>query len=180
MKKLFVFALSLILGLPSFLHAQNLPLDSNKKVVYTEVVPMAGMTKEKLYERAIKAINVMYKQADKKIAVKDPVGGLIQMNCSTQVMLHDKKSDLDIQSGYIKYKFNLKFKDGKYRYEFIGFHIDMGGYPKPIEELMPPYKPEPNVRASERTAYLDQDIRKLIKILKENMAKDQVDAKSDW
>ena len=181
MKKLVVIALLFILAVPFASYAQMPPLDSNKKVVYTEVVQMPGLTKEKMFDRAMKAINLMYKQADKKVAVKDPVGGLVQMNCSTQVILHDRRSNLDVQEGFYKYKFNLYFKDGRYKYEFIGFHTDAGGFPEPIEKIMPPNKPDSKTRAPERLAYLDNDIRRLIKILKENMVKDGADAKSsDW
>ena len=169
-----------IIASAGFLGAQTLPMDTSKKVIYTEVVQMPGMTKEKLYERSMKAINAMYKQADKKVAVKDPVGGLLQMNCTTQVVLKDKKAGVDVQSGNILYKFNMYFKEGKYKYEFTAFHMNMGGYPMPIEKLLPPNKPDETQRAPERIAFLDNDIKKLIKIMKDNMSKDQVDVKQDW
>lgn len=180
MKRILTLLAIAILFASGTTFAQKLPLDSTKKVIYTEVVQMPGMSKDKLFERAMKAINAMYKLADKKIDKKDPEGGLLMMNCSTQVVLKDPSSHLDVQSGYIKYKFNMYFKEGKYKYEFKTFHVDKGGFPDPVEKLLPENSPEPRLRAPERIKILDDDIKRLIVILKDNMSKDQVDVKKDW
>jgi hypothetical protein len=180
MKRILIVSL-ITLACGFSIKAQQMPMDSlGKNIIYTEVVQMPGLSKTQLFDRSMKAINNMYKLAEKKVAVKDPEGGLLQMNCSTQVVLKDPKSGLDIQSGYFKYKFNMYFKDGKYKYEFKGFHTDLGGFPETAEKLLPDNNPDPKRRAAERLKILDTDIKRLIGIMKSGMNGEKEKAKQDW
>jgi len=182
-KQILPIVMLILLGL-SKINAQEpkntygLPYDKAKNtVIYTEVIPMPGATKDKLYERGMKCIELMYKNAKQKIAQNDKEAGIILLKCSTTVILKDKKG-MEVQDGYVLYKFKLSLKEGKYKYEFMDIHRDNGGYKTPIEKWLNEVTPkeQPEVRFK----LLDDDIKKAIAILKENMKADKVQVKEDW
>jgi hypothetical protein len=162
----------------------KMPYDTTKKqIIYTEVVPLPGMTKDQMFDKAYTVLNDIYNEVDKKIEKKDKEGGVVELKCTTRVMLKDPKTKELVQEKlYIKYKLKISFKDGKYRYEFYDFHEDRGGYKYPIEKyyLKDPATVSAANRPEERLAYLDQDIKGIIKKLKDGMAGQKVEKKDEW
>lgn len=181
MKKALFSLCILLLGIGKAAYAQ-VPYDAEKKVTsYNEVVDVPGMTKDQLYDRAMSVLDDIYKEVAKKMATQDKQNGIIELNCSTRVSLKDPKSGVMNPAGFIKYKLKIQFKDGKYRYEFYDFHLDKGGYKYGIEHFIEKdYTVKPEDRADEKLAYLDNDIRNIIKKLKEGMVSAKVEQKSDW
>jgi hypothetical protein len=186
MKKLFT-----LVALAGFFSAKvaaqempKIPYDSTKKqVIYSEVVPLAGMTKEEMFDKAYIILGEIYNEVDKKIEKKDKAAGTMDLKCTTRVMLKDPKTKELVQEKlYIKYKLKISFKDGKYRYEFYDFHEDRGGFKYPIEKyyLKDPATVTAANRAEERLAYLDQDIKSVIKKLKDGMSGQKVEKKDEW
>ncbi|MCX6352344.1 MAG: DUF4468 domain-containing protein [Bacteroidetes bacterium] len=184
MKKTSLLLSFILISLAAFSQKKDeekptMPYDAEKKIyTYSEVVQLPGTNKDKLYERGIKAIHAMYKQADNKIILNDKENGQLQLKCTTQVIL--KVGSQDVMFNKIIYKLNLGFKDGKYKYDFVEFHIDEGGFKKSMEKWNMPTQHNPSDRLPEKMEFVDKDIRKLIGMLKENMSSDKVQVKEDW
>ncbi len=157
----------------------NLPEDpKTKRIGYTEVVNLPGTTKDKLFERAQKSIKAMYKVP--KVETSDKENGRLLLKCSTAVVLKDKKSGMDVQEGYILYKCEISLKEGRYKYDFYDFHKDEGGFKMTLEKWMDPTHNNPKDRLAEKAVFLDNDIKKKIATLKENMSTEKVQVKEDW
>jgi hypothetical protein len=141
---------------------------------------MPGVNKDQLYDRGLKSVKAMYKSAEKMIKVNSKESGEIQMNCSTAVVLKDKKSGVMAQEGYILYKLKIAFKEGKYKYDFYDFHRDAGGVKVDLEKWISDGNYSPKDRMDERMAFLNEDITKLKEALKEGMKGSKATIKEDW
>lgn len=183
MKRLIFIFLGLSLLAGKSASAQSMPFDTTKKkVIYTEVVSVPGTNKDKLQDRALTTLRSIYKEADKKIVTNDKGEGKLVLNGYTKIILKDPKTGLMTPDpAFVKYKLQIDFKDGKYRYTFYDFNIDKGGYPFPIERWVDPKFEKPkNDRVDEKVEFVNNDIRNIIAKLKEGMKQDKVQTKSDW
>ena len=185
MKKavLTLFIMGLVYTATAQVETPSMPYDSTqKKIIYTEVVKVEGSTKDQLYDRAMAVLPSMIKEVNNKMSVKDKAAGKIEIKCSTRTVLKDPKNGLMVpMDDYIKYTLTLLFKDGKYKYEIKGFNTDLGGHPYYIEHwYLHDYTEKKEDRANEKLAYLDKDVRSLIAKLKDGLAHDKVEQKSDW
>ncbi|RYD74962.1 MAG: DUF4468 domain-containing protein [Sphingobacteriales bacterium] len=183
MKKLFALVILFTAFATQHVHAQKIvPYDTVKKqIIYTEVVQVPNTDKGKLFDRAIRTLDVIYNEASKKMDTKDRDGGNLMMKCTTRVMLMDPKTKMLVaDKDFIKYKLSISFKDGKYKYDFYDFHIDKG-YKYTLEKMMDenPAAWKAN-RTQEKLEYLDKDIKANIEKLKEGLKSDKVVTKEDW
>jgi hypothetical protein len=166
--------------------AKDLPYDAEqKKIIYSEVVQTPDMTKDKLYDRAIRTLTEMYKYAGDKMAVKDKENGKIVLNGFVRVLYKEKNGMTTTDPQLIKYKMTLLFKEGKYKYEITDFIMDRAGVALHIERLREHNVPgdktyDKEFRLQEKLDFIAQDIDKNIKKLKAGMASDKVEEKKDW
>jgi len=183
MKKLFLLFALISCAAIQTVSAQTVPYDSVKKqIIYTEVVQVPNTDKAKLFERATHVLGTMYNEVEKKYETKDATGGTMMLKCTTRVMLMDPKTKVLVQDKeFIKYKLSISFKDGKYKYDFYDFHIDKGGYKYPLEKMyLNDQTVTKEMRAPEKLAVVDKDIKEMIAKLKEGMKADKVTTKEDW
>jgi hypothetical protein len=183
MKKLFLLFALIIGAALQTVSAQTMPYDSVKKqIIYTEVVQVPGADKAKLFERATNVLSKMYNEVEKKYDTKDATAGTMMLKCTTRVMLMDPKTKTMVaEKEFVKYKLSISFKDGKYKYDFYDFHIDKGGYKYPLEKMyLNDQTVTKEMRAPEKLAYVDKDIKELIAKLKAGMTADKVTTKEDW
>lgn len=93
---------------------QELPVDANGKINYTEVVQVDGADKDELYTRARAWFATSYRSANNVLEMDDKSAG---------VLIGGAFQDITIMSmGYpvtVKLWYNLKvyLKDGRYKYE---------------------------------------------------------------
>ncbi|WP_461491001.1 DUF4468 domain-containing protein [Pontibacter sp. HJ8] len=108
MKRLILLLLAL---LPLFSFAQSTPpRDESGKIVYSEVVPVEGLSQQELYSRARAWFATTFNSANDVIQMDSKEEGTIIGNGIT---------DLDIGNSKQKVHFtlSLQFKDGRYKYE---------------------------------------------------------------
>lgn len=177
MKKLLSLSLFVLFAGLQLAKAQDNKTGTEKTYTYTEVVQVPGASKDLLFDRAMRALPKMYKEVEKKIQEKDKESGKILISTKTRTSLKDKSGVMrpDI---YINYKFSLNFKEGKYKYDFYDVHYDEGGVKTPIKKYLE--DAGPRSRADEKYAYFEEDIKRLIAMLKEEMKADKVQIKEDW
>jgi hypothetical protein len=186
MKKLIVIAILFIFGAGKVAMAQQFPMDTvQKKIVYSEVVQAPGTSKDVLYDRALRVLKGMYQQPEKKLAVQDKENGKIVLNGFVRVIFHEKNGQNVPYNEFIKYRFTILFKEGKYKYEITDFIIDRAGIPFHIERWYEHNKPGDKTyskedRIQEKLEYIQQDIENTIKKFKEGMLSDKVEQKKDW
>jgi hypothetical protein len=186
MKKLVLVLLIALVGIGKVAMAQDLPYDTvQKKIIYTEVVQVAGASKDLLYDRALRTLKQMYQQPDKKLAVQDKANGKIVLNGFVRVLLKQKNGTNFPMPDLIKYKFTIQFKDGKYRYEITDFIVDRAGVPLHVERWREHNKPGDKTYGKEdhipeQLEFIQQDIEKVIAKLKAGMTSDKVEEKKDW
>jgi hypothetical protein len=160
----------------------QVPYDKEKKqVIYTEVVNAPGLNKDALYDRAMVTLKDIYKEVDKKVTTNDKPNGVVELACSTRVLIKDPKTQLMVPGGFVKYKLKLEFKEGKYRYQFYDFHIDKGGYKFGLEHcVLGDQDVKPEDHCDILLQETNDDITAIIAKLKAGMAADKVQQKSDW
>lgn len=134
MKKLF---LSAILLIPVLLNAQSknnivsdLPPfeidEETSMVVFTDVVPVEGQTKDQLYDLSMEWIRKYYKNSTTVMQVQDKETGVLEGRHSFYVMREvngqQTKGDL------IKYSFKIQLKDGRYKYTITKINVQKAAY----------------------------------------------------
>jgi hypothetical protein len=148
-------------------------------------VQVPGKTKDQLFDKAVQTLNAMYKYADTKMATKDKDNGKIVFNGFVRVIYHEKNGINVPDPGLIQYHLTLLFKDGKYKYTITDFVINRGNVPFHIETWVKHNVPGDKTfgkedRIQEKLDFVADDIAKVIKRLKEDIANDKVEEKKDW
>jgi len=90
---------------------------------------------------------------------------------------HKKK--MDVKDAFIKYKFEILFKDGKYKYTLYKFIVPKGSQAYPIEKWMNPNHATPE-EGKARYTQLDEKIEKVISDFKFGMKKPAETKTDDW
>jgi len=187
MKKLLLLSALLSFGISKIATAQDvLPYDTGtKKIIYSEVVMVPNANKDKLFDRAAKALHEMYQQADSKFAVKDKAAGKIVFNGFVRIIYKEKDGTNFPDPSLVKYRLTLLFKDGKYKYEITDFIVDHAGVPFHVERWQQHNVPgdktyDKTDRVPEKLQFIHDDIAKVLARLKKSMEADVVEEKKDW
>lgn len=112
--------LSLLLTALFFtLSAQEFPVnESTGKVEYVEVVDVSGATADDLYNRALEWFDNFYTNANSVIEKKEAGQQIFGKH---KINLYANVDDTKVHKGFVNYYIDIKFKDGRYRYEINNF-----------------------------------------------------------
>lgn len=102
-----------------FLTSISIQSTAQTPITYTEVVPLAGVSKTELYTRARQWFSEAYKSADNVIQMDDKQAGIIIGKA-----LFRFKSGVAfsaIVEGVINYTVKISVKEGRYKYEITNF-----------------------------------------------------------
>ena len=124
------------------LHAQaqaptetTLPVDTEtKRVTYTGVVPVAGVTKSELYTRAKLWLAFTYDEAKDVIKVDEKDAGLLVIRAYSDVPVRLSQTDLQPTSRELGYTMVLNFKDGRYKYTLTNYQLMTLGASNTLEQ----------------------------------------------
>lgn len=179
MKTLQLSAALFLAGLTGvFAQKPALPVDeTTKKVVYTEVVPVEGVSQADLYARLSSWFKTYFPNPTSVIKSQDAVNGKITGQHGLYVFktLEDGKQ---FKVGQVRYSIDVQVKDGRYKYTINDiFKLES---PKVyIEEWLDESNPDKVNRFSYATQ-VDEHIKEVIGMLKEAMAKKPEVKKEDW
>ena len=113
----------MLLIIPIFISAQE-------NWVYSEVVEVKDVTANELHLRC-QAWFATYFKDSRNVLVSDNLETGIIANGSIKV---EFKSGFMVRTGHVKYRMEIYFKDGRYKFEFKDFfHIDTNGTNYPGE-----------------------------------------------
>lgn len=156
----------------------GIPIDSEtKKIVFTGVVEAPELTKDQLFDNAYNWLKNYFVAVDKKIYVKDKAAGKIQLK--THIQLYKMERKQKVKDSFLKYKIDLFFKDGKYKYKLYNFIYTRGNAAFHIERWMNEANSTPE-DAKRRYTSLDKEMEKLIAELKEGLKHGPVKKTDDW
>lgn len=111
-------------GQNTIIKLSDIPYDTiTKLITYKEVVRQKG-TNDELYLRAIEWISATYKNAERVTSKRDRANGLIEGIARFKINYTDKDGSKN-DAGNISYVILLECKDGRYRYTFNGFNLDL-------------------------------------------------------
>lgn len=153
---------------------------------FEEVVKVdSTITKEELYNRARSWLSKTYKSEKDVMSIEDKSSGELSGNGALR---YDPKSlyfAADCARGYINYKINFYFKDGRYKYNIHSFRHEgtrcNSGSILSYGILTESEKPERGAKRGwiEIKEIAKKDANKTIQSLKEAMNK-QYEASKDW
>lgn len=153
---------------------------------FEEVVKVdSATTKEELYNRARSWLATTYKSEKDVMSIEDKSSGEISGNGSIR---YDPKSlyfAADCARGYVSYKMNFYFKDGRYKYNFHSFIHEgtrcNGGSVNSYGILTESEKPPRGAKRGwmEIKELTKKDVSKTIESFKEAMNK-KYEASKDW
>lgn len=132
-------------GLPTF------PLDEETGLIsFSDVVEVEGVAKDDLYELALSWINTYYKSSSTVMQVKDKTNGILEGKHSFYVMR--EVNGAQVKGDLIKYMFNIRVRDGRYKYTITKINVQKTAY-YGIEEWI---KDENKISDSEIQSFLEQ------------------------
>lgn len=97
------------------------PLDTNGKIVYTEVIEMQNVTKDALYSRAYEWFTKAFNSAQNVIQMQDKENGKIIGKGIFDDINSPGPLGMAGVKGYVKFTISIYLKDGKYKYEITDF-----------------------------------------------------------
>ncbi|MEX0968632.1 MAG: DUF4468 domain-containing protein [Bacteroidia bacterium] len=178
----FPFLLLFILMAATFnLKAQTdcaIPLDADDNTFkYGEVVEVAGVNKDELFERAMAWIKNEYVNAANKLDADAKEKGVIDLDGRFRVEERNSKGKRQGDM-IVEYRLNILFKDGRYKYEFYKFHLNKG-YFFALERWLDPNVTEAGTKTEECEQVNDHILEK-IAAMKEAIANPEVEEEEEW
>ncbi|HAE14449.1 MAG TPA: hypothetical protein DCG24_09455 [Bacteroidetes bacterium] len=108
-------------GLPSF------PLDEETQLIsFSDVVDVEGVSAADLYQLGLNWIGDYYKNSSSVMQVKDADNGILEGKHSFYVM-RDVNGQM-VKGDLIKYQFNIRFRDGRYKYTITRINVQKSAY----------------------------------------------------
>ena len=180
MKRLLpIFLFSILISGKISAQITDWPVPYNKEdemIIYEEVVQMPGITKDDLFDRAMKWLDGYMVNVSAKIYEKDKSAGSIKLNYYSQLYKTVKKDRL--KDVLVKFKIELYFKEGRYKYKILDFHTARGSIKTPLEKWMSPN--EDQELSMSRFTQLNENIEKLIFDLKKGINDSGDEEEDDW
>lgn len=155
-------------------------LDSKTNLItYSELPEVSGTTKDDLFERAMAWGNDYYKNFAEKLRKQDKAAGEMEIFARFPIYSYDKKGvKTTSRQGLAQYTLTIQFKDGRYKYTVTDLNMKATSY-QPLEPWLD--REDPN--AKNHSYYLtdiDEEIREMLKGLKEALASDGAGGSDDW
>jgi hypothetical protein len=191
MKKLFksipVIVFALLVGAvsaqkakPATLEVPKMPMDEETKLVTYGGVIEENASKNELYKRAINFFVANYKNPADVLKKQDEGAGEIEGIARFKIFNPEGKDGIKTEAGLVSYSINMKFKDGRYKYEFTKINWKSNSYfgiEKWMDKNSPSYQPNYDFYLIQT----DEQIRELEGKLKEAMkVPSEKEKKSDW
>lgn len=171
-----------LLCCPLGLYAQSsavLPIDAaTRRITYSEVVPVAGVSQAELYTRAKIWMASAYSSAPEVVKADEKEAGVIIIRSSTEIPMVVYGSDA-AQSAW--YSLVLHFKDGRYKYLVTGYHLVYATYSAPVEDALKPESRKTKAEEKQAKQYeagIAAHAQSLINNLKASLSQSPVSA--DW
>ncbi len=184
MKKLFfIWALSFC-SLPIFAQQQDLntllPIDDETQLItYKEVVKETGNKKE-LYDRGMAWVKAYFVNAEEVTQSTDAEKCVIEGKHRLQVYnILDPKTGKKTKGPLVEYKFQLEFRDGRYRYTFNNFTNKDQASRFPVERWMNKKESLYNTNWDGYLVQINEKIEETIDKLKEGMHP-KVEKADEW
>ena len=111
-------------GQNTIIKMSDMPYDTiTNLITYKEVVQQKS-TSDELYTRAIEWIGATYKNAERVTSKRDRTNGVIEGIARFKINYTDKDG-LKNDGGNISYTLLIECKEGRFRYTFNGFNLDI-------------------------------------------------------
>jgi len=95
---------------------------------YEGVNTVSDVKADELYNRALKWINKFYKNPTRVVTKKDSASGLIQGKARFALDGVDKKGNVIKNVGFVSYTFQIRMRDGRYKYEITRIRFEQKSY----------------------------------------------------
>lgn len=105
----------------------NMPVDEQTQLItYSAVVEVEGATAADLYDMALAWVNTYYKNSSTVMQVKDKTNGILEGKHSFYVMR--EVNGAQVKGDLIKYAFNIRVRDGRYKYSITNINVQKSAY----------------------------------------------------
>lgn len=174
-----VFVILLILiGYTQIGRAQEMPMNKDGKIIYTGIVPVDSLAKEKIYSKVKEWFANQFKLADDFIQLDDKENYTL-IGKGSMIARHYMDISGEFKNrGYIYFTMKFQVKDNKYKYEIYNFnHKDKKGNGGDLENETPDCGRYVLSRKYWRSIKesADYDIKNMLKILQSKIIKTKED-----
>ena len=158
--------------------AQDMPVSSKTNLVtYQEVVSEEG-DKIEFYNRANTWLGTYYKNAFSVTTLRKKDEGVIKGKHQFQIFDYEDDS-VRVVAGFILYKFNLEFKEGRYRYTMTDF-VMRKKTRLPIEDWLTDEAPEKGAKYPSYLMQINAYAENWVESLKKGMKPVEVKVEEEW
>lgn len=184
MKKFFFLAIAVMTAFVNS-NAQDNPLqlpitEDTKKISYTKVNEMPGISKVDLYKRALTWAGGYYKNVADVLRQQNATEGIIVCKHRFKITNPpDKKGEVGTDAGLIEYTLTINFKEEKYRYTMTDFNWKQKSVflcEKWLDKTLPGYTPNYEFYLQQ----LDENAKQIIASFEKGMTIGKVEKKDDW
>ncbi len=189
MKRSTILSALLSWGCSAILMAQSpasprMPVDdATNLITFTDVVEEPGMSKDTLYNRALRWFKTFYKNPVDAIKNADAAGYKIEGGYRFTIKRPDPGSKKEpvpmVDAGVVNYKINIMCKDSKFKYEITSMSWKQASY-YPIERWMDTAAKNYDPNFALYLKQTDEYVKDLIKSLENYIETDPVKKKDDW
>jgi hypothetical protein len=168
MKKIcLIFLLLTVISFLGKVYSQNIPIDTDTKLItYREVVQQQG-TKDELYPRVIDWVNSFYKNPADACRVRNPENAIVETSHRIEIFFPEMDGIKKL-AGYVNYSVKIECKENKYRYTVTDFTLKQASK-FPIERWLDKNDKAYNANCDFFLKQVDDYTQNLIKTLKEKM-----------
>lgn len=175
----FITSLSVLAQKGKEIQWPSMPIDEKTELInYTDVVQLANVTDDEMYDRAIKWFNSYYKNPAEKLRKTDKENGEIEAFIRFKIYNKDKNGVQASDAGLVQFNIFLTFKDGRYKYSITNFNLQKQSY-----FALEQWFDKTDATADKHADYLtqvDEEIKKTIKEMKAGISDKGPKAEEDW
>ncbi|MBN2669253.1 MAG: DUF4468 domain-containing protein [Bacteroidales bacterium] len=175
MKTIWLGIFALILAIST--QAQDLPINSETKLIsYNNVVEVSG-TADELYNKAHRWFFSYYKNPTN--VVKESANQKIVAKPRFKILNPADKNGVQTMAGIVLYSFTVEFKEGRFRYEITNVEWQQNSK-YPIERWMDKTSPSYNEKYNYYLEQVDKEMKLVVDALTKAMLQAEKTQKSDW
>ncbi|MFM1876172.1 MAG: hypothetical protein RL266_1909 [Bacteroidota bacterium] len=157
-----------------------MPLDPKTNLItYSEVPEVAGVSSADLFDRAMKWGGEYFKNFAEKLKKQDKAAGELEIFYRFPIYAYDSKGvKTTTKQGLAQFTLTIMFKDGRYKYTITDLNLKATSY-MPLE----PWLDREDANAQNHSYYLtdiDNEIREVIKSMKEGLASAGDKSSDEW
>ncbi len=153
-------------------------IDSETQMVtYTDVVQIDGVAKDSLYNLAQQWVKKYFKSSTTVMQIQDKEEGIMEGRHSFYVM-----RDIDgvqTKGDLIKYTFNLRFREGRYKYTVTKINVQKASY-YGIENWLNDDEKSSDIEIESYLNQIDEYLQKFIAAMIEGIKPDPLKKEEEW